>query len=65
MTQKLIKLTAKRETEGETPNGNPFGGLWVVRDEDGAFVDHDQWSNDLVARYSPKKGYDLEFVLPE
>lgn len=31
--------------------GGTYGGKWVVRDETGAFVDWDQYSNDLRDRY--------------
>lgn len=43
-------LTAKREY-GETPNGNPIAGRWVVRDSDGKFIDVDKYRNDLQSRY--------------
>lgn len=42
--------TLKRE-DGTTPNGNPMGGRWVLRDAVGALVDFDQYRNDLAERY--------------
>ena len=41
--------TASRES-GSTPNGNPLGGRWVLRDAAGAFVDFDQDRHDLFER---------------
>lgn len=55
----LTKVFAKREREGTDPNGNPFNGLWVVRDADGQFIEFTQWSNDLKGRYSEAKGFAL------
>jgi hypothetical protein len=55
----LKKVSAKREYEGTDPNGNPFNGLWVVRDADGGFIEFTQWSNDIRDRYSERKGFDL------
>jgi hypothetical protein len=40
---------------GETPNGNNFGGRWVLR-ENGLLIDFDQYSNDLAERYSLNLG---------
>jgi hypothetical protein len=40
----------KRE-EGTTPNGNPLGGRWVLRDAGGVMVDFDQYRHDLSERY--------------
>jgi len=42
-------LQMKREYEGVTPNGNPFGGRWVLR-RDGEYIDVDQYRNDLAER---------------
>lgn len=42
--------TIRREFAGETENGNPFGGRWVLRDAGGKFVDVDQYRHDLFAR---------------
>lgn len=47
------KLTARRENG---PHHDPriaktYGGKWVVRDEQGNFVDWDQYQNDLACRY--------------
>jgi hypothetical protein len=55
----LTTVSAKREHEGADPNGNPFNGLWVVRDADGNFVEFTQWSNDIKSRYSEAKGFAL------
>lgn len=40
----------RRETASKTPNGNPMNGRWVLRDAAGAFLDFDQYSNDLAER---------------
>lgn len=42
-------LRMERE-HGLTPNGNPMGGRWVLRDKDGKLVDFDQYRNDLAER---------------
>lgn len=39
-------LTARREY-GLTPNGNPVGGRFVLRDADGKWIDFDQYRHDL------------------
>jgi len=39
-----------RREWGDTPNGNPLGGRWVLRDEKGNWIDFDQYSNDLAER---------------
>ncbi len=39
-----------RREHGQTPNGNEFGGCWVLRDADGVYVDHDQYRHDLASR---------------
>jgi len=36
-----------RRENGTTPNGNPLGGRWVLRDATGVMVDFDQYRNDL------------------
>lgn len=33
---------------GETPNGNPLGGRWVLRSADGEFLDFNQYRHDLA-----------------
>jgi hypothetical protein len=43
--------TMKRE-DGLTPNGNPVNNRWVLRDENGVFLDFDQYRNDLVERFN-------------
>ena len=35
---------------GETPNGNPLGGKWVLRDTLGRFIDCDKYRGDISAR---------------
>lgn len=35
---------------GLSPNGNPFGNRWVLRDRLGQHVDHDQYRTDLAER---------------
>lgn len=55
----LTKVFAKREHQGTDPNGNPFNGLWVVRDADGNFIEFTQWLNDIRSRYSEAKGFAL------
>lgn len=36
---------------GKAPNGNLFGGMWVLRKiRNGGYVDHDQYRTDLSAR---------------
>jgi hypothetical protein len=39
---------------GLTPNGNPLGGHWVLRDTDGNMVAFDQYRNDLAERHKLK-----------
>lgn len=39
---------------GLTPNGNPLGGHWVLRDKDGTMVAFDQYRNDLAERHKLK-----------
>jgi hypothetical protein len=41
--------TLMRES-GRSPNGNPFGNRWVLRDRLGQYVDHDQYRTDLAER---------------
>jgi hypothetical protein len=42
--------TIKREHVGETPNGNPMDGRWVLRAVAGTFVDFDRYRHDLMER---------------
>lgn len=35
---------------GNSPNGNPFDGKWVYRDNKGNVVDHDRYRNDIIER---------------
>lgn len=37
----------KREN-GETPNGMPMNGRWVLRDDTGAMIDYGQYRNDIA-----------------
>lgn len=46
-------LSMKREY-GQTPNGNPMSGRWVLRDAGGALLDFDQYANDLAERRNLK-----------
>jgi hypothetical protein len=43
--------TIERESTGETPNGNRFAGRWVLRDQNGDYLDHDQYRHDLMERH--------------
>lgn len=36
---------------GKTPNGNDYNGAWVLRDEKGNYLGHDQYRYDLEARH--------------
>lgn len=42
--------TAKRE-HGSSPNSNCFNGAWVVRDENGKYIEHANYINDLKDKY--------------
>lgn len=44
----MCGFTMQREY-GETPNGNPLSGRWVLRKE-GQFIDFDQYRSDLAER---------------
>ena len=48
-----------REYNTKTPNGNPIGGRWVLRDVNGIFIDFDQYSHDLMERN------DLRFAIDD
>jgi hypothetical protein len=50
MIMTAIAANVKREYDGTSPNGNPFNGVWVARAEGGAYLDHDQYRNDLIPR---------------
>lgn len=39
-----------RREHGETPNGNPIAGRWVLRNERGELVDFDKYRSDLAER---------------
>lgn len=45
--------TMNREN-GKSPNGNSFGGCWVLRGADGSYMDHDQYRHDLAERHRLK-----------
>jgi hypothetical protein len=49
-------FTARREG-GQTPNGNPVGQRWVLRDAAGAWVDFDQYRHDLFERNGLRPAY--------
>lgn len=38
-----IKYSMRREKE--------YGDFWVIRDEKGEYIDHDQYRNDLFEQY--------------
>jgi len=42
-------MTMKRE-DGETPNGNPMNGKWVLRDSNGKLIDFGKYRNDIAER---------------
>lgn len=42
--------TLRRERAGNTPNGNAFGGRWVLRSPDGLLIDFGVYRNDLCER---------------
>lgn len=42
---------------GETPNGNPLGGHWVLRSADAEFLDFDQYRHDLAERNGLRFNY--------
>ena len=44
-------LSMQRETSGTTPSGNPIGGRWVLRSQDGDWIDCDRYRDDLAARH--------------
>lgn len=45
--------TMSRES-GETPNGNPIGRRWVLRDSSGTFLGVDNYRFDLAEEYNLK-----------
>lgn len=48
--------SAQRES-GLTPNGNPIAGRWLLRDQNGSFLDVDQFRHDLFERNQLKPDY--------
>jgi len=48
--------TARRE-DGLTPNGNPVGLRWVLRDAYGAWVDVHQYRHDLFEHNGLRTSY--------
>lgn len=49
-------FTARRE-QGQTPNGNPIGGRFVLRTAAGAWIDFDQYRHDLFERNGLRASY--------
>lgn len=49
-------FTAQRE-DGLTPNGNPIGKRWVLRDPSGAWVDFNQYRHDLFEHHGLRPAY--------
>lgn len=49
-------FTARCE-DGLTPNGNPVGRRWVLRDASGAWVDVNQYRHDLFEHNGPRTAY--------
>lgn len=49
-------FTARRE-DGLTPNGNPIGQRWVLRDTSGAWVDVNQYRHDLFEHHGLRTAY--------
>lgn len=43
--------------QGETPNGEPIDGRWVLRNPLGEFLDVDQYRHDMAARHKLKLGH--------
>lgn len=39
-----------RREKGKSPNGIPFNNKWVLRDNKGKYIDHEQYRNDLAKR---------------
>lgn len=39
-----------RESNTQTPNGNPIAGRWVLRDLTGTMLDFDRYRHDLLER---------------
>lgn len=46
-----------RIEDGLTPNGNPIGQRWVLRDAQGAWVDVNQYRHDLFERNGLRTAY--------
>lgn len=42
---------------GNTPNGNPVSGRWVLRDVNGTWVDFDQYRHNLFERNGLRTDY--------
>lgn len=38
--------------DGETPQGNPMAGRWVLRGPTGSMIDYDQYRNDLEQKHN-------------
>lgn len=52
-----MKAIMRREN-GMLPDNIPAKGRWVLRDENGKYVDHDRYSNDLLVRHNQR--YEIE-----
>lgn len=52
-----MKATMRREN-GMLPNDIPANNRWVLRDENGKYIDHDRYRNDLLDRHG--RNYDIE-----
>ena len=46
----------QREFEGKSPNGNNFGGFWVLRKKNGEYIGYGQYRYDLA----PRHGLDIK-----
>ena len=54
----MEKLIGRREY-GTSKLGVAFGGRWVLRDEEGGYVAHGRYRNDLLAQF---RDYVIEFI---
>ena len=56
------RVIVRREAGLVTPSGNRIAqGFWVMRDEEGEYIDHDQFRADLFKRNGFEDAY-LEFA---
>jgi hypothetical protein len=57
-----MKLTARREYDTINPSSEmAHNGKWVVRDEEGNWVDADRYRNDLLGLYKNLEIIDVAF----